>query len=280
MSSRVKESGRPEISTRRRSMANSVEPSAVASWKSSRSWITPLPARRMPRAIAASSSSAAVMVGVSVAVGRAVEQRARGGEAERAGLQALLHQRTPSPPCPAVVAGSRSTPRRPMTKTRSGACGTWVAKSMSQRRCGQGIEIVGEALPVPRHALAHHQLGDVLDAFHDLDQRVAVLRPAGREADAAIAHHHGGDAVARRRHEALVPGRLAVIVGVDVDEARRDGEALGVDLLAPGAGHAADGGDAAVLHGDVGLARRTARAVEHGAVAHHQIELSGHGPLL
>ena len=118
---------------------------------------------------------------------------------------------------------------------------------MSQRRCGQGIEIVGEALPVPRHALAHHQLGDVLDAFHDLDQRVAVLRPAGREADAAIAHHHGGHAVARGRREALVPGRLPVIVGVDVDEARRDGQALGVDLLAPGAGNAADGGDAAVL---------------------------------
>ena len=86
--------------------------------------------------------------------------------------------------------------------------------------------------------------------------------------------------MARGRHEALVPGRLPVIVGVDVDEARRDRQPLGVDLLAPGAGNAADGGDAAVLHGDIGLARRTARAVEHGAVAHHQIELSGHGPLL
>jgi hypothetical protein len=67
---------------------------------------------------------------------------------------------------------------------------------------------------------------------------------------------------------------------VDVDEARRDSEALGVDLLAPGAGNAADRGNAAVLHGDIGFARWTARAVEHGAVAHHQVELSGHGPLL
>ena len=48
--------------------------------------------------------------------------------------------------------------------------------------------------------------------------------------------------------EAVVPGHLAVIVGVDVDEARRDRQALGVDLLAPGAGDAADRGDAAVLH--------------------------------
>ncbi len=78
MSSRVNDSGRPEISTRRRSMANSVEPLGVASWKSSRSWITPLATRRMPRAIAPSSSSAAVMVGAERAVGRAMEQRARG----------------------------------------------------------------------------------------------------------------------------------------------------------------------------------------------------------
>ncbi len=46
-------------------MPNSVEPSVVVSPKSSSSWITPLPARRRPRAIAVSSSSAAVMVGVS-----------------------------------------------------------------------------------------------------------------------------------------------------------------------------------------------------------------------
>src|ERR1044071_4604998 len=64
---------------------------------------------------------------------------------------------------------------------------------------------------------------------------------------------------------------------VDVDEARRDREALGIDLLAPGAVNAADRGDAAVLHGNIGLARRTARAVEHGAVAHDKIELSGQG---
>ena len=35
--------------------------------------------------------------------------------------------------------------------------------------------------------------------------------------------------------QARIPGRLAVIVGVDVDEARRDQQALGVDLLAPSA---------------------------------------------
>ena len=136
MSSRVKESGRPEISTRRRSMANSVEPSGVASWKSSRSWITPLPARRMPRAIAASSSSPAVMVGVSAPSGVR-------WNSEREVVKPSAPAKSPSSTSAAiaamsaVVAGSRSTPRRPMTKTRKGACGTWVAKSMSQRRCAR-----------------------------------------------------------------------------------------------------------------------------------------------
>jgi hypothetical protein len=117
-------------------MANSVEPSGVASWKSSRSWITPLPARRMPRAIAASSSSAAVMVGVSAPSGVR-------WNSEREVVKPSAPAKSPSSTSAAiaamsaVVAGSRSTPRRPMTKTRSGACGTWVAKSMSQRRCAR-----------------------------------------------------------------------------------------------------------------------------------------------
>ena len=144
----------------------------------------------------------------------------------------------------------------------------------------QGVEIVGEALPVPRHAFAHHQLGNVLDAFHDLHQRVAVGGPAGREADAAVAHQHRRHAMAGGGREPLVPGRLPVIVGVDVDEARCHREPLGVDLLAAGAWDAADGGDLAILHRDIGRARFAAGPVKHGAVAHHQIELGRHGLLL
>ena len=84
----------------------------------------------------------------------------------------------------------------------------------------------------------------------------------------------------RGGREAIVPRHLPVIVRVDVDEARCDREPPGVDFLAPGAGNAADLGDAAILHGDVGLARRAARTVEHRAAAHHQVELGCHGTLL
>ena len=68
-----------------------------------------------------------------------------------------------------------------------------------------------------------------------------------------------------------VPGRLAVIVGVDIDEARRDQQPLGVDLLAASSSDHTDGGDLAVLDGDVRFARAGARAVRHRAAAHDQI---------
>ncbi len=73
--------------------------------------------------------------------------------------------------------------------------------------------------------------GDVLDAFHQLDQPLAVSRLAGRETDAAIAHDRGGDAVPGRGREMAVPHRLAIIMGVEVDEAGRDDLAPGIDLL-------------------------------------------------
>ena len=76
------------------------------------------------------------------------------------------------------------------------------------------------------------------------------------EADPAVAHHHGGDAVPRRRGEVVVPGGLAVVVGVDVDEAGGDQGAVGVDLRAPApSDNRADRDDAVVDHGDVGTAR-------------------------
>ena len=117
---------------------------------------------------------------------------------------------------------------------------------------------------------------DVLDAFHQLDQALPILDPHRREADAAIAHHRRGDAVPARRLQPRVPGRLAVVVGVDVDEAGRDQQALGIDFLAATAGDLADRRDPALLHRDVRLAQRRAAAVRHAAAAHDQIVFRRH----
>ena len=104
-----------------------------------------------------------------------------------------------------------------------------------------------------------------------------VLRLAGRETDPAIPHDHAGDPVPGRGLHALVPGGLAVVMGVDVHEARTDQLAAGVELLAAHAGHLADGDDAAVLDPDIGLAARRPGAVHQMPAAHDQIIGVVHG---
>jgi pimeloyl-ACP methyl ester carboxylesterase len=74
-----------------------------------------------------------------------------------------------------------------------------------------------------------------------------------------------------------VPVELHVVVGVDVDEARRDDRAVGVDHPLRRAGDAADPRDAAISDGDVGLEAGHAAPVHHPAAADHEVE--GHrGP--
>ena len=77
----------------------------------------------------------------------------------------------------------------------------------------------------------------------------------------------------------VVPGDLAVIVGVDVDKAGGDDLPAGVDLIRARAGDVAHSGDLPVLHRDIGPEARRAGAIDHGPAADHQVVgafLSGH----
>ena len=118
--------------------------------------------------------------------------------------------------------------------------------------------------------------GNVLDAFHQLDQLLPVLRLAGGEADAAIAHDGGRHAMPGRRCRVLVPHRLAVIVRVDVDKTGRHDPALGGDLLAPFRQPLADGADPALVDSHISFSRRATRAVDHRAAANDEIMRVGH----
>ena len=135
----------------------------------------------------------------------------------------------------------------------------------------EGVQVLGEGLPVPRQPVDHHDAGNVLDAGHHVDQHVVVLGAARREADAAVAHHHGRHAVRRRRRHAVRPDGLAVVVGVQVDEAGRDQQAGRVDLPCRVAVDGADRGDDAVGDRDVADERLAAEAVDDGAVADDQV---------
>jgi len=61
-------------------------------------------------------------------------------------------------------------------------------------------------------------------------------------------------------------------MGVDVDHAGRQHQALRVDGLARRSQIATDGGDAAVLHSDIGVAERAAQAVGDFGVRDEEIE--------
>ena len=118
------------------------------------------------------------------------------------------------------------------------------------------VEVLGEALPRPREALVQRGAGDVLDALHQFDQPLVIRRAERREADAAVAHHDRGHAVPARRCQLDVPRRLAVVVGVDVDEAGCDELAVGVELAAAACVDVSDSGDHAVVDRDVGRTYR------------------------
>ena len=97
------------------------------------------------------------------------------------------------------------------------------------RHALERVEVLGERLPVPVDPLGERGAGDVLDAFHQLDEPLVAVRAHRREADAAVAEDRGGHAVPARRREVRVPGGLAVEVRVHVDEAGRDEQPVGVD---------------------------------------------------
>ena len=138
------------------------------------------------------------------------------------------------------------------------------------------VEVVGEGLPLaPRHPVGERGAGDVLDAFHHVDELLVVGRAHGREADAAVAEHDRRDAVGGRRLERVVPGDLAVVVGVEVEEAGRDEGAVGVDLAAGGLVDLADGDDAAVADADVAGERVGAGAVDDRSAADHGVKHGG-----
>ena len=92
-----------------------------------------------------------------------------------------------------------------------------------------------------------------------------------READAAIAEQDRRDAMPRRRRQHRVPGRLAVVMGVDIDPAGRDQQAVRVDLALRRPGLAADRGDPAAIDRNVAGKGFAPGAVDDGAAANDDV---------
>ena len=165
-----------------------------------------------------------------LAVDGTVPLGARRGEAERARLDRLLDD---------------SRHRRDVVFGRFLVAGTAVAHRVSAHRAMSdlgaeidgkitlldGVEVFGEALPLPGDALGQRRPGNVLDAFHQLDEPLFATGSHRGESHAAVPADHCGDAVQARRFQQRVPADLPVVVGVDVDEPRCHDATGGVEGL-------------------------------------------------
>jgi hypothetical protein len=134
------------------------------------------------------------------------------------------------------------------------------------------VEVLAEGLPLPLDALGQRRARDVLDALEELDEALVIGGTAGREADAAIAHHRGGHAVGGGGEHVAVPARLAVVVRVHVHEPGGDDRALGVERARRGLGDLAERDDLAVANADVGALARRAGAIDESAVLDEEVE--------
>jgi hypothetical protein len=129
-----------------------------------------------------------------------------------------------------------------------------VGQDIHRLRCSfDAVQELRKGHPVPRHAGLHGGKRDCLDARHGEHGALAFGRPHRREAEAAVADHNRGDAVPARERAIGIPEQLGVVVGMQVDEARRHDQAAGVDdMVGVGGADVADLGDAAILDADVG----------------------------
>src|SRR5262249_52630117 len=136
--------------------------------------------------------------------------------------------------------------------------------------------VLGKCLPLPMQSLVHDWAWNVLHAFHELDQLLAIRRPAGRKADAAVAHHCGGDTMPRGRRQVAVPDGLAVVVGVNIDKTGGDNAPPGFDLFQAVSLEASNSGNAPAADGNVTLPAGGPGSVNNRSMANDEIEPCAH----
>ena len=96
----------------------------------------------------------------------------------------------------------------------------------------QPLQPVAECLPVlERYALREGERLDVLDSEEHVHEPLGFLRVAARrDGETAVASDDRRDAVLEARPRRAVPAELWVVVGVDIDQPRREHLARAVDL--------------------------------------------------
>ena len=133
-------------------------------------------------------------------------------------------------------------------------------------------QVLGKGLEAPRDAGLQHAERHALDLGQVAHRDVAVGGLARRDGEAAIADHGRRHAQRRRGPNLRIPGDLGIEMGVAVDDARHQRQAVGLDHLAGRhLERAAHGCDAACADGHVADHGCAARAVEDQCAAEKDI---------
>ena len=96
---------------------------------------------------------------------------------------------------------------------------------------GEAVEEIAHAAAGEVDTRRERCSAHALDASQRLDQEVEILWLGRREAEAAVADDDRGDTMPARWGARWLEHELCVEVRVDVDEARRQHQAVGVDLV-------------------------------------------------
>ena len=214
--------------------------------------------------------------GHRLAVDRRVQRSCARSRSRARRPRCLRARARPSPRCRRRWPARCARRARPSRSARTAPCGTCVPTSMRAAACVSSASRYSGKVSQP-HVMPSVSAVPGMSSTPSMSSmsQSCLARAHRREADAAVAHDHRGDAVPARRREQRVPGDLAVVVGVDVDEARRDQQAVGVDVRRAAASSSSPGvadlGDAAVVDGDVGGPGVGTGAVDQRAAADHEL---------
>jgi hypothetical protein len=139
----------------------------------------------------------------------------------------------------------------------------------------QGVEILGEGLPLPVNPGAQRFRGHAFDVEQHAHQQLAIRRAAGRDAEAAVAHDHRGHAVPARGRQSTIPRHLAIVVRVQIDEPGGQREPAGIDRPPGRTVHFADLDDTSIVHRHVAApGRRTAAITDVRTADDHIVHRS------
>ena len=167
----------------------------------------------------------------------------------------------------------------PGHQRRDGHVGEAVDALGNPFEAGQPLR---ERHPIPDHPLLHGVEGNGLGARHGEHRPVAPFRHHRRKAEAAVAEDHGGDPVPAGDGAVGIPLNLCVVVGVQIDEPRRDDQPIGIDNPFGSAFDAtADMGNPPILDPKIAAIARHPSAIDNRPALDAHIELShAHSPFV